>query len=183
MSGADAVRRLTEKFGSALTVEEPVGRDHQAAVVVPKERLRDVLLFMKTDEALLYTMMTDLFAVDHYGDAPRFEIVYLMSSVTLKDRLAVKVRAGDGEPVPTVSDMWRAAEWLEREAYDMFGLPFENHPDLRRILMVEDFEGYPLRKDFPIEGYGFDEPFRVNLDRAQAGEGGEPGAGPDRAGR
>ncbi len=109
--------------------------------------------------------------MDRYGREPRFEVVYLMSSTALGERLAVKVRVRENETVPTVSDLWRAAEWLEREAYDMFGIVFENHPDLRRILMVEDFDGYPLRKDFPTEGYGFEEPFRVNLDEGPAGPG------------
>ena len=109
-------------------------------------------------------MMTDLFAVDRHGSDPRFEVVYLLNSLDLKERLVVKVRVADNEPVPTVSDLWRAADWLEREAYDMFGVRFENHPDLRRILSVEDFDGYPLRKDFPTEGYGFDEPFVVRLE-------------------
>jgi len=155
------IERLTGRFGASLTYEQAGGR---LAVIAGKDVLRDVLLFLKTDEGLGYTMMTDLFAVDRYGSDPRFEVVYFLNSLRLKERLVVKVRVADGEPIPTVSDLWRAADWLEREVYDMFGVRFENHPDLRRILSVEDFDGYPLRKDFPTEGYGFDEPFVVKLE-------------------
>ena len=168
-SAETTIAKLRAAFGGALTVEQA---GSQAVVVVGKERLREVLLFLRDDGGLLYSMMTDLFAVDRFGAFPRFEVAYLLNSLLVKERVLVKVRAGEGESVPTVSDLWRAAEWLEREAYDMFGIPFENHPNLRRILMVEDFDGYPLRKDFPTEGYGFDKPFRVSL---------EEGA-PDKAG-
>jgi NADH-quinone oxidoreductase subunit C len=73
-------------------------------------------------------------------------------------RLRVKVRLEEGEAVPSVASVWNAANWLEREAYDLFGIPFENHPDLRRILLWDGFEGHPLRKDFPLEGPDFDNP-------------------------
>jgi NADH-quinone oxidoreductase subunit C len=155
------IKRLADTFGPSLTMEQA---GDQTAVVVGVDKLREVLLFLKTDETLSYSTMTDLFAIDRYGREPRFEVVYLLNSIKLAERLVLKVRVADGESIPTVSDIWLAAEWLEREAYDMFGLRFDNHPDLRRILMVEDFEGYPLRKDFPTEGYGFDQPFKVVLE-------------------
>jgi NADH-quinone oxidoreductase subunit C len=155
------IERLSATFGASLTCEQAGGF---LSVITGKDVLRDVLLFLKTDEGLGYTMMTDLFAVDRSGSEPRFEVVYLLNSLQLKERVVVKVRVADGESVPTVSDLWRAADWLEREAYDMFGVRFENHPDLRRILSVEDFDGYPLRKDFPTEGYGFEEPYVVKLE-------------------
>jgi NADH-quinone oxidoreductase subunit C len=164
-ASGSTIERLTGRFGASLACEQAGGG---LAVIAGKDALRDVLLFLKTDEGLGYTMMTDLFAVDRYGSEPRFEIVYLLNSLTLKDRLVVKVRVAEGESVPTVSDLWRAADWLEREAFDMFGVRFENHPDLRRILSVEAFDGYPLRKDFPTEGYGFDEPFVVRLEEDDA---------------
>ncbi len=157
------VKRLTERFGDGVVPSAGL-RDGVTAVVVETARLRDVLLFLKTDEECSYELLTDLFGVDHQGRQPRFEVVYLLNSLKRKNRLVVRARVEVDEEVPTVSDIWRSAEWLEREAYDMFGIPFRDHPDLRRILMVEDFNGYPLRKDFPTEGYGFDQPFRVNLE-------------------
>jgi len=73
--------------------------------------------------------------------------------------LRLKVKVGEGESVPSVETIWKAAIWLEREVYDLFGIPFENHPDLRRILLWDGYEGYPLRKDYPVEGPDFDKPF------------------------
>ncbi len=155
------LRKLTEAYGGSIAVEHAEGLP---SVTVSVDKLREVLSTLKTDPDLSFAMLTDLFAVDCFGRTPRFEVVYLLNSLERKERLTVKVKVNDDQSVPTVSDIWAAAEWLEREAYDMFGLRFDNHPDLRRILMVEDFDGYPLRKDFPTEGYGFEEPFRVKLE-------------------
>ncbi len=159
----NVIKGLMDKFGDAVVVA-PALSDGTTSIVIEKARLRDVLLFLKTDEQYAYEMLTDLFGVDHQGREPRFEIIYLLTSLKSKGRIAARVRCSGDEEIPTVSDLWKAAEWLEREAYDMFGIGFLNHPDLRRILMVEDFNGYPLRKDFPTEGYGFNEPFRVTLE-------------------
>jgi NADH-quinone oxidoreductase subunit C len=159
-----AIKRLAAQFAGSVVVETA---GFQTNAVVEKSRLRDILLFLKKEEGLAYSMLTDLFVVDHHPKDPRFEIVYLLTSWELKDRVVVKVRIVDGERMPSVSDLFEAANWLEREAYDMFGVRFDDHPDLRRILMVEDFDGHPLRKDFPTEGYGFDKPFKVELEEEQ----------------
>ena len=159
-----AIKRLSAQFAGSVTVETA---GFQTNAVVEKSRLRDILLFLKKGEDLAYSMLTDLFVVDHHPKEPRFEIVYLLTSWELKDRVVVKVRIVDGERMPTVSDLFDAANWLEREAYDMFGVRFDDHPDLRRILMMEDFDGHPLRKDFPTEGYGFDKLFKVELEEEQ----------------
>jgi NADH-quinone oxidoreductase subunit C len=108
-------------------------------------------------------MLIDLCGVDYFGENPRFEVVYLIRSMRDGDRVRIKVRV-EGEELETVSDLWSAANWLERETYDMFGIKFKNHPDLRRILLPEDFNGHPLRKDFPVEGFDFDRPFEVKLE-------------------
>jgi len=97
--------------------------------------------------------------VDHFPQSPRFEVVYLLYSFKANDRLRLKTKVGEGEPVKSVESIWKAANWLEREVYDLFGIPFENHPDLRRILLWDGYEGHPLRKDFPVEGPDFDKPF------------------------
>ena len=85
---------------------------------------------------------------------PRFDVVYCLYSTPLRHRVRVKVRLADGEAVPTAVPVWPAANWLEREVFDMFGIPFRGHPDLRRILMPDDWQGHPQRKDYPLEGPG-----------------------------
>ena len=157
-----AVQRLIERFTDApLTTEEYHGA---CFVTVAKEKARDVLLFLRSDPDCAFDMLTDQFGVDYAGQKPRFEIVYLLNSLAHKNRLTVKVRLSEGETFPTVCDIWKSAEWFEREIFDMFGIRFDNHPDLRRILLDDDFQGHPLRKDFPTEGYGFNQPFVVRLE-------------------
>jgi NADH-quinone oxidoreductase subunit C len=104
-------------------------------------------------------MLTDLCGVDFFPAQPRFEVVYLLYSMKAQQRLRLKIRVGESESVSSVESIWKAADWLEREVYDLFGITFDNHPDLRRILLWDGYEGYPLRKDFPVEGPDFDKPF------------------------
>ena len=153
--------KLLRKFGEAfITVEE---RSGIPSIIVDKAKITDVLLFLKNDLDGDFDMLTDLFGVDNYKEKPRFEIIYFLNSLKNKTRLAVKVRLDEGDNIPTASDIWKAAEWFEREVYDMFGIRFVGHPDMRRILLDEDFEGHPLRKDFPLEGADIDKPFTVEL--------------------
>jgi len=153
--------KLLRKFGEAfITVEE---RSGIPSIIVDKAKITDVLLFLKNDLDGDFDMLTDLFGVDNYKEKPRFEIIYFLNSLKNKTRLAVKVRLDEGDNIPTASDIWKAAEWFEREVYDMFGIRFVGHPDMRRILLDEDFEGHPLRKDFPLEGADVDKPFTVEL--------------------
>jgi NADH-quinone oxidoreductase subunit C len=137
----------------------------ELTLIVKKEDVRGVLRTLK--ETFSYDMLTDLCGVD-LREPPRFAVVYHLHSMKYGDRIRVKVRVEDGDEVETVSDMWGCADWLEREAYDMFGIRFKGHPDLRRILLTDDFVGYPLRKDFPTEGYDFDRPFEVRLEEEMA---------------
>ena len=154
-------KKVVDKFGGAITIEEAGGL---LGLLVEKRVVRELLLFLKSYEEAPFVMLTDLFGVDRYGQDPRFEVVYLLNSLDMNVRLVVRVRVADGESMPTVSDIFGTANWLEREAYDMFGLRFDGHPNLTRILTVDDFDGHPLRKDFPTEGFGFDKPFVVNLE-------------------
>lgn len=150
---------LCQKFAASL---EMAG--NQPTAIVDKGKLRDALLFLKNAPGFASPMLTDLFPVDYLPRNPRFEVVYLLTSLGSKERIVIKVRLNDGERLPSIADIFGSAEWLEREAFDMFGIRFDNHPDMRRILMVEDFDGHPLRKDFPTEGFGFDKPFVVELE-------------------
>lgn len=96
----------------------------------------------------------DVTASDWPERPERFDVIYVLYAVELRQRLRLKVRAADGESVPSVTGVWPAASWLEREVYDLFGVPFSGHPDLRRILMPDEWQGHPQRKDYPLEGPG-----------------------------
>lgn len=142
------LEELERRFPGALT--EPVIFRNQPSVVVTKESLLAVCEFLKSEEGGAYTMLTDETAVDYPKREKRFEIIYQLYSFQRNDRLRLKVQAADGERVPSVTGVWAAANWLEREIYDMFGIPFEGHPDLKRILLPEEWTGHPLRKDYDI---------------------------------
>lgn len=129
------------------------GKPDEVSVVVPARRIGELCEHLKTQHG--FTYLSDLCGV-HYPERDRpVEVVYQLFSIERSERLRLKVRVADGEPVPSVSGVWRTANWLEREAYDMFGIEFEGHPDLRRILLPEDWEGHPLRKEYPVRGDGF----------------------------
>jgi len=138
---------------------EAVESVDQPSIVVPVERAHEVLAALRGLPAFSFVFLSDLTAVDWWPGEPRFEVVYHLASFDHVARLRVKARVpGDNAQVPTVSDMWPAANWLEREVWDLFGIVFENHPDLRRLLMPEDWEGHPLRKDYPVQ---IKEPVKV----------------------
>lgn len=125
---------------------------------VAKERLLDVCRLLRDDPELRYLYISDITAIDwlpywEKGEKPkRFEVVYNLYSPVSFQRLFLKVRVNDGERVPSVTGIWEGANYPEREVYDMFGIPFEGHPNLKRILMPDDWVGHPLRKDFPLGG-------------------------------
>lgn len=162
------ITALRKRFGdSAFGVEQS---REGVVFVVAKNRLKEFLKAMRDDESLGFDMLTDLFGVDRLSAKPRFEIVYFLTSIKNRARVTVKTRIDATDSVETASDVWRTAEWLEREVYDMFGIDFKNHPDLRRILLTDDFDGYPLRKDFPLEGRDFEKPFVVEFEEERDGE-------------
>jgi len=121
-------------------------------VVVEREFLVAVLSYLREDPSAAFEMLMDLTAVDYLGQVPRFEVVYELYSVSQKHRIRVKVRVDEASEdcwVPTATSLWLSANWSEREVWDLYGIRFEGHPDLRRILMYEEFVGHPLRKDYP----------------------------------
>jgi len=142
----ELVRRLRARFANA--VGDALQDRGQAIVFVSRERLLDVCDYLKREEK--FNLLTDLTAVDRYGSDPRFEVVYNLYSFAHNQRLRLKVRLADAETVPSVTPVWGAANWLEREAYDMFGIRFDGHPNLKRILMPDEWRGHPLRKDYDI---------------------------------
>ena len=149
-----SVGALTAEFGSAILRNAVSCGD--SIVYVARERAHDVLAWLKDAPDQQFNFLTDITAVE-YRDAERpLELVYQLRSLGRKADLRMKVPLDKAQPleVDTVYDLWKAADWLEREVYDMFGVTFLGHPDLRRILMWETYgEGYPLRKDFPLRGH------------------------------
>ncbi|MEP6801408.1 MAG: NADH-quinone oxidoreductase subunit C [Acidobacteriota bacterium] len=122
----------------------------QVTVTVAREKIVEVARHLKSQEDFGYCV--DVTAVDWKERAPRFDVVYHFYSFSKNDRIRVKCGAADGEDVPSIALVFLAANWCEREVFDMFGIRFSGHPDLRRILTWDGFHGYPLRKDFPLEG-------------------------------
>ena len=112
--------------------------------------LRRVLEFLKNDRRLQFEMLADLTAVDRMGQKPRFEVVYNLLSLAHNRRLLIRVCIEADETLESMTPLWGAANWLEREVWDMFGIRFTGHPNLERILLYEAFEGHPLRKDYPL---------------------------------
>jgi NADH-quinone oxidoreductase subunit C len=125
----------------------------ELSVVLKKEDIVRVSDFLKHDDELSFDLLEDLCGVDMYTPTDRFQVVYHLFSLKNKFRLRLKVVVDEGDlKVPTVSSVWSTANWHERETYDMFGIIFEGHPDLRRFYMPDEFEYFPLRKDFPLMG-------------------------------
>ncbi len=144
---------LQQRFGTELV--ESSFRDNRR-IDVPAAKTFDVLSALKSDFG--FDMLVDITAVDYLeyeGATDRFGVVYLLLSVTTGERLTIRTPVNLPDPnLPSVYSLWKGADWMEREVYDMFGITFPGHPDLRRILMPEEFEAFPLRKDYPLKGRG-----------------------------
>ena len=142
----DLVKRYKERFGDAIR-EAWIDRK-QAILVVAREKLVEIAVYSRDDEK--FDWLSDLTAVDWPKREQRFDIVLNMYSMEKNERLRLKVYASADERVPSVQGVWATANWEEREVYDMFGVVFEGHPELKRILMPDEWQGYPLRKDYDI---------------------------------
>lgn len=168
-------------------VEAVPSADGMPTIYVAADQLVETCRILRDAPELRFAVLLDLAPVDLLPREPRFEITYLLLSPggsgfgTTPQRLRVKVRVPGGAPhVPTVSGVWPAANWAEREAYDLYGILFDGHPDLRRILMPEDWEGYPMRKDYPVQIKQAvktyeplqvtEEQFVANIENARAGK-------------
>ena len=140
--------KLKERFpDSILEVAESRG---ELTIVIKKEDNVPICTFLRDEPEFSLDFLSDLCGVDYLGRKPRFEVVYHLYSINKNHRLRLKVKVDEDESVPSVTSIWSTANWHEREVFDMFGIEFDGHPDLRRILMPEDWVGYPLRKDFPL---------------------------------
>jgi NADH-quinone oxidoreductase subunit C len=146
--GGQAVELVKQNFPDAVVRSASYRNQHWAELKI--ERLVEVCRWLRDDPSTSFDLLVDVTAV-HWPDDPRpMEIVYHLYSHARCDRLRLKVRTGDEGPVPTLSGLWNSAAWNERETYDMFGIKFDGHPDLRRILMPDDYTDFPLRKEFPL---------------------------------
>ncbi|HEY3305191.1 MAG TPA: NADH-quinone oxidoreductase subunit C [Candidatus Binatia bacterium] len=145
-----SIRYLGEKFGPAILDAHAFRGDE--TVVVGPEKLIEIVRFLKDDPRLDFDFLADITAVDYLGKkSPRFEVVYHLLSLRSHRRFRVKVPLSEeAAEVDSLTPLWKGANWLEREVWDMFGIRFRGHPDLRRILLYEEFRGYPLRKDYPV---------------------------------
>lgn len=143
---------IKENFAGANVVE-PIAYDN-LIIYVGTEQIVNFLKFLRDDANLSFKCFIDIFGADMLGvRSPRFEVIYNLLSLKLNNRITIKVAVEDGEKVPSATTVFGGAGWFEREAFDMYGIVFTGNPDLRRILTDYEFEGYPLRKDFPLTGY------------------------------
>jgi len=125
----------------------------QIVININKNDLFKLIIFLKNHPILKFRQLVDILGVDYPTKNKRFEVIYLLLSHEINLRIVLKIQVEDGESVPSITDIFLSANWLEREVFDMYGIVFENHPDLRRILTDYEFEGFPLRKDFPLTGH------------------------------
>ena len=145
---APVLERLRERVGDQLLATSDYRGDLCATIA--REVVIDTFTWLRDDES--FDMLADLTAVDYLGREPRFEMVYHLVSIDTSSRIRIKVPLSQEDvKIPTLCELWEGANWLEREAYDMYGIDFTGHPDLTRIYLYEEFEGHPLRKDYPKE--------------------------------
>lgn len=150
MDSSVTLSKLTKRFpGSILETHSYRGDD---TAVVKKEDIVPICMFLRDDEALRYNFMIDLTAVDYLGKEPRFEVVYHLYSLPHNQRVRIKAKVSESDcGIDSIVSVWVCANWFEREVYDMYGITFRGHPEMRRILLYEGFEGHPLRKDYPVK--------------------------------
>ncbi len=149
---------LPEELISHLVTDLPglnlicrVDKEHAVAEIAPS-KLPELLSFLKDTPDYAFSLFMDLTAVDWFEKrAPRFDVVYHLYSVEHNHRLRIKLQVDDSEAVPTATKLWPAADWYEREVWDLYGIKFAGHPNLKRIMMYEEFKGHPLRKDYPYD--------------------------------
>ncbi len=144
---------LLLRWNSAAIEGAKFDRD-EMSILVERAHIRDACVLLRDDASCPFNYLSDLTCVDWYPSEPRFEVVYHLLSIPNKERVRLKVRLESESPVvESVTSVWPAANYFEREVFDLFGVRFTGHPYLRRLLMPEDWEGHPLRKDYPVEGY------------------------------
>jgi NADH-quinone oxidoreductase subunit C len=158
MNATAIIEILSRQLPAESTpIEAVASPDGMPTILVPVEQLPQIGLALRDAPELRFVFLADVVAVDYHPREPRFEVLYLLACPGVSGygdaprRLRLKVRVPSGVHVPTVSSVWASANWAEREVFDFYGLRFDGHPDLRRILMPDDWEGFPMRKDYPVQ--------------------------------
>ena len=139
--------------GLSTAIKKSEVKFNQLFIDIKVEDLKSIILFLKTNNKCRFRQLIDITAVDYIDKEQRFKIVYLLLSHENNLRIVINTEIEDGKTVPSITKIFTSSNWMEREVFDMYGISFEGHPDLRRILTDYGFEGYPLRKDFPLSGH------------------------------
>ena len=147
MTLEEIIARIGELVPDAACHED---KGH-AVALLPVEKLDDACRILKTDDQLNFDFLMDLTAVDWQDRVPRFDVVYHLYSTIQTHRLRIIVKVGEGQSVPSITGLWKIADWFEREVWDLYGIRFSGHPNLTRLLLYEEFKGHPLRKDYPYD--------------------------------
>lgn len=155
MADSDTLNALGAHIEQAQSqsVQSTAVRHGELTVYAVRDQIAELLRFLTLDSQCRFETLIDLAGVDFPERSERFEVVYHLLSMRLNQRIRVKIKTAEGDPVPSIVDVFPCADWYEREAFDMYGIAFSGHPDLRRILTDYGFEGHPLRKDFPLTGH------------------------------
>ncbi len=152
LKGHPAIAKLLS--WNAASVEGAKFDREELSIYIERSMIREACELLRDNPECPFNYLSDVTCVDWYPSEPRFEVIYQLLSITKKERVRLKVRLPGGSPaVESVTPVWPGANYFEREVFDLFGIRFNGHPYMRRILMPEDWEGYPLRKDYPVEGF------------------------------
>jgi NADH-quinone oxidoreductase subunit C len=157
MSYKNVIQTIQKKFPEAV-IKEGQNFGQREVSLAPSEFV-EAMRILHGNSDLPCDLLIDILSIDRTPRKPRFDLVYILMSTQDFSRLLVRLEADEGEEVPSVSSIWHSANWAEREVYDLMGITFSGHPELKRILTWKNFEGHPLCKDFPLEGKDFDKPF------------------------
>lgn len=147
----DLLAKLRDSFSGFIL--DVVVFKGDVTVIVEKKVVLSLCEYLRDDPDFRMDFIVDVLAVDHMPRSPRFDVIYSLYSIPKKHRIRVKTMVAEGESAPSATAIWPGADWPEREAYDMFGIVFDGHPDMSRIYLPDDWEGFPLRKDYPLRGY------------------------------
>ncbi len=153
--------QIIEQINKSLpgSIEVQTKYRDELQVYVKKEFFPELMKLLRNEKIFNYDLLLDIAGIDRLPDKPRFELVYVLFSLEHNSRLIVKLKVDISDTVPSMTGIWKSADWPEREVFDLLGINFSDHPDLRRILTWDNFEGHPLRKDFPLRGKDFDKKF------------------------